>query len=253
MRELLRRSTFLKPLQALALLYGLWQLTAWCVPAWPSAHDVFRVLGADLRDPGFQHALLGSARRMAIGYTLVMAIGIGGGMLLGRLPLIDQVLGSVAVALHAIPGAAWVPLSIIWFGMTEQAVIFTILLGAAGIVMVSTDTGIREVPPLITRAARTMGAFGLRYFWFVVVPAAIPKIVDGLRLAWAFGWRALMAGELLTSVSGLGQLLNQVAKAQQLDQLLAIMLLIAAVGIGVDALIFKRLEHAVRVRWGLAS
>ena len=188
---------------------------------------------------------------MAIGYSCVVVIGIGFGLLLGRIPLLDQVLGSFAVAIHAIPGAAWVPLAIIWFGMTERAVIFTILLGAAGIVMVNTDTGIRDVPPLIRRAARTMGARGVRYFWFVVVPAAIPKIVDGLRLAWAFGWRALMAGELLTSVNGLGQRLNVVAKAQQLDQLLALMLLIALIGIAVDGLIFKRMEHAVRVRWGL--
>ncbi len=137
--------------------------------------------------------------------------------------------------------------------MTEKAVIFTILLGALGIVMVNTDTGVRQVPPLIARAAKTMGARGLNYFIFVVIPAAVPKIVDGLRLAWAFGWRALMAGELLTSVSGLGGLLNEVAKNQQLDQLLAIMLLIAGIGITVDTLIFKRLEHAVHVRWGLAE
>ena len=189
---------------------------------------------------------------MIVGYLLVMACGIAGGMLLGRIPLMDQILGSFAVAVHAIPGAAWVPLAIIWFGMTERAVVFTILLGAVGIVIVNTETGIREVPPLIARASKTLGARGLNYFWFVVVPAAIPKIVDGLRLAWAFGWRALMAGELLTSVSGLGQLLNKVAKAQQLDQLLAIMLLIAFIGVAIDGLIFKPLEHAVRVRWGLA-
>lgn len=200
----------------------------------------------------FRVALAGSLRRMAIGYVLVMGLGISGGILLGRVPLLDQIIGSLAVAIHAIPGAAWVPLAIIWFGMTERAVIFTILLGAAGIVIVNTDAGIREVPPLIRRAAKTMGARGFNYFWFVVVPAAIPKIVDGLRLAWAFGWRALMAGELLTSVPGLGQMLSRVAKAQQLDQLLAIMLLIAAIGIAVDGLIFKRLERAVRVRWGLA-
>lgn len=243
---------FLKPLQAFLLLYVLWEATVFFFPGWPSPRAVFGVLAADFQQAAFRDALAGSARRMVIGYALVMLVGVSGGLLLGRLPLIDRIMGSVAVAIHAIPGAAWVPLSIIWFGMTERAVIFTIVLGAAGIVMVQTDTGIREVPPLIARAARTMGARGVKYFWFVVVPAAIPKMVDGLRLAWAFGWRALMAGELLTSVSGLGQLLNQVAKAQQLDALLAIMLLIAAIGISIDGLIFKRLERAVRVRWGLA-
>ncbi len=252
MRESLRRATFLRPLPAFLLLYLLWEGTATVFPAWPSPRAVGHVLVDNFQQPIFRAALAGSARRMLIGYSLVMVIGVIGGLLLGRLPLLDQIMGSFAVALHAIPGAAWVPLSIIWFGVTEQAVIFTILLGAAGIVMVQTDTGIREVPPFITRAARTMGARGLKYFWFVVVPAAIPKMVDGLRLAWAFGWRALMAGELLTEISGLGQLLNQVAKAEQLDQLLAIMLLIAFIGVTVDGLVFKRLEHAVRVRWGLA-
>jgi NitT/TauT family transport system permease protein len=246
------QAALIKPLQALALLYLLWEATTLLVPAWPSPRAVVGILAADLRQPAFRAALAGSAWRMALGYALVIVVGISGGLLLGRIPLLDRIMGSVAVALHAIPGAAWVPLSIIWFGMTEQAVIFTILLGAAGIVVVSTDTGIREVPPMISRAARTMGATGVRYFWFVVVPAAIPKIVDGLRLAWAFGWRALMAGELLTSVSGLGQLLSQVAKAGQLDRLLAIMLLIAIIGVTIDGLIFKRLEHEVRVRWGLA-
>jgi NitT/TauT family transport system permease protein len=244
--------TFLKPLQALLLLYALWEATAFVFPGWPSPRAVFGALAADFQQPAFRAALAGSARRMVIGYALVMLVGVTGGLLLGRVPLIDQIIGSFAVAIHAIPGAAWVPLSIVWFGMTEWAVIFTILLGASGIVMVSTDTGIREVPPFIARASRTMGARGWKYFWFVVVPAAIPKIVDGLRLAWAFGWRALMAGELLTSVSGLGQLLSQVATTQQLDQLLAIMLLIAGIGIAVDGLVFKRLERAVRVRWGLA-
>ena len=239
--------------QALVLFVALWELAAWASSSWPSLlRVVLPVLWNDFRDPAFCQALAGSGRRMVIGYTLVMLIGISGGMLLGRVRFVDQLLGSFAVAIHAIPGAAWVPLSIIWFGMTERAVIFTVLLGATGIVMVETDTGIREVPPLILRAARTMGARGLKRFFFVEAPAAIPKIVSGLRLAWAFGWRALMAGELLTSVSGIGQRLSQVAKTQQLDQLLALMLLIAIIGILVDGLIFKRLEYEVRIRWGLA-
>ena len=235
---------------ALLLMYGLWEAIAAVFP-WPSPRAVIGTLARQLATARFQAALLNSLRRMVIGYLVVVVIGIGGGILLGRIPVMDRILGSFAVAIHAIPGAAWVPLSIMWFGMTEQAVIFTVVLGAAGVVMVSTETGIREVPPLIARAARTMGARGLRYFWFVVVPAAIPKIVDGLRLAWAFGWRALMAGELFTSVSGLGGLLNQVGKAQNMTALLALMLLIALIGIAVDYL-FKLLQHRVWVRWGLA-
>ena len=243
---------FIKSAVAVALLAALWQLTSVAVPTWPGPLRVIGLLAGHLGQPEFQHALLGSVRRMGIGYLLVMAIGISGGLVLGRVPLVDQVLGSLAVAMHAIPGAAWVPLSIIWFGMTERAVIFTIVLGAAGILIVDTDAGIREVPPLIARAARTMGARGVNYFWFVVVPSAIPKIVTGLRLAWAFGWRALMAGELFTSVTGLGQQLSAVSKTGRLDELLALMLLVAVIGIAVDGLAFKRLEHLVRVRWGLA-
>ena len=255
MATLSRRFTFLKAgktVGALMILYVLWEVTSGLFPDWPSPRDVFRTLMTQLQQDLFRAALLNSLRRMAIGYLLVMLFGITGGLFLGRIPLVDHVLGSFAVAIHAIPGAAWVPLSILWFGMTEQAVIFTILLGAVGVVIVETDTGIREVPPLIARAAKTMGARGWRYFWFVVVPAAIPKIVDGLRLAWAFGWRALMAGELFTSVSGLGGLLNQIVKTQDMNALLALMLLIAGIGIAVDA-VFKFLQHKVWVRWGLAS
>ncbi len=198
-------------------------------------------------------AILGSLRRMALGYAVVCFVGIGVGLLVGRFRLLDDLLGQVAVAIHAMPGAAWVPLAILLFGFTEAAVIFTIVLGASGIVMVHTSAGIRDVPPLILRAARVMGAQGTKMFWHVVVPAAIPRIVDGLRLAWAFGWRALMAGELLvSSVHGMGQLLSEVAKRQQMQQLLAFMLIIAAIGMMVDGLIFRKMEGSVRTRWGMA-
>lgn len=249
------RFTFLKAGKtagALVILYVLWEATSLAFPSWPSPRAVFQTLVTQLLQASFRAALLGSLRRMVIGYLLVMLFGVGGGLLLGRIPLVDHVLGSFAVAIHAIPGAAWVPLSILWFGMTEQAVIFTVLLGAAGIVMVNTDTGLREVPPLVERAARTMGARGWSYFWCIAVPAAIPKIVDGLRLAWAFGWRALMAGELFTSVNGLGGLLNQIVKTQDMRALLALMMLIAGIGVAVDA-VFKLLQHKVWVRWGLVS
>ena len=135
MRRLPKGSTFLKPVLAVLLLVALWQVTSWIASGWPSPWKVGTALWSDFCQPEFRAALSGSGRRMVIGYLLVMILGVAGGMVLGRIPLVDQILGSFAVAVHAIPGAAWVPLSIIWFGMTERAVVFTIVLGAVGIVI----------------------------------------------------------------------------------------------------------------------
>ena len=116
---------FRRPL-AWLLLIGLWECTSKVFPGWPSALEVGGILVADFQQPAFQTALLGSLRRMAIGYALVIVLGISAGMLLGRFRLLDELLGSLTVAIHAIPGAAWVPLAILWFGLTERAVILTI-------------------------------------------------------------------------------------------------------------------------------
>ncbi len=190
---------------------------------------------------------------MTVGFAGVFVLGIGTGLLLGRFHLLDEIFGTLAMALHAMPGAAWVPLAILLFGLNEAAVIFTVLLGATGIVMVNTSAGIKEVQPLLLRAARTMGARGTQIFWHVVVPSAIPRIIDGLRLAWAFGWRALMAGELMIgTLRGMGEVLNKVAKQRDLSQILAFMVVIAMISLAVDQLIFRRLENLVRTRWGTA-
>jgi NitT/TauT family transport system permease protein len=189
---------------------------------------------------------------MAIGYLAVCLAGIGLGLLLGRFRWLDDLLGTLVSALNAMPGAAWVPLAVLLFGLNEAAVIFTILLGATGIVVVNTSFGVRDVPPLILRAARTMGAGGVKIFWHVIVPAAIPRIIDGLRLAWAFGWRALMAGELLIgSIRGMGQLISEAAKQRKIEELLAYMVIIAGMGMVVDGLVFnRRIASRVRARWG---
>lgn len=208
-------------------------------------------MGWNLTDPEIVGALAGSLGRMAIGFIAVFILGIGCGMLLGRFRWLDELFGTLAMALHAMPGAAWIPLAILLFGLTQKAVIFSVLLGATGIVMVSTNAGIKEVPPLLLRAARTMGAKGAQIFWHVVVPSAVPRVVDGLRLAWAFGWRALMAGELMIgSLKGMGEILNRVAKQRDLHEILAFMVIIAAVSLAVDQLLFRRLENLIRTRWG---
>lgn len=235
------------------LAIAVWEGVSKLIPWVPSALGILKRVEENLMDPSFLAALAGSLRRMAIGYLGVCVLGVGSGLILGRYRLLDDLLGTLAVALHAVPGAAWVPLAVMIFGLNESAVIFTILLGASGVVMVNTSSGIKDVPPIILRAARTMGAKGPKIFWHVVVPAATPRIVDGLRLAWAFGWRALMAGELIiVSISGMGRFLNEAARKGQALELLSLMAIIAAIGMVVDGLIFRRLESMVRTRWGTA-
>ncbi len=235
------------------LVIAVWEALSRISPWIPSAVGVLRRVVANTTDVQILTALIGSLQRMLIGFSGVVVLGIGTGLLLGHYRILDEVFGTVAMALHAMPGAAWVPLAILLFGLTQWAVIFTVLLGATGIVMVSTSTGIKEVPPLLLRAARTMGAKGTKIFWYVVVPSAIPRIVDGLRLAWAFGWRALMAGELMIgSMRGMGEVLNRVAKQRDLHQILAFMVIIAAISLAVDHFVFRRMESFVRTRWGTA-
>ena len=234
-----------------AVFLAAWEALSRISPV-PSGFRVLGLIWANMTDAGFVSALASSLGRMAIGFTAVIFFGIGLGMLLGRYRAIDNIFGTLASALNAMPGAAWVPLAVFLFGLNQKAVIFTIILGATGIVMLNTSFGIKDVPPLLVRAARTMGADGTKLFWHVIVPASTPRIIDGLRLAWAFGWRALMAGELLVgSVRGMGQLLNQVSKEGNIEQLLAYMGILALIGMAVDGILFNRLLGGrIRARWG---
>ena len=235
------------------LILATWEALSRVSPWVPSAWGILRLVAANLTDPQVLAALGRSLLRMIAGFAGVFVLGIGAGLLLGRFRILDDVFGTVAMALHAMPGAAWVPLAVLLFGLNQWAVIFTVLLGATGIVMVSTSAGIKEVPPLLLQAARTMGAKGTKIFWHVIVPSAVPRIVDGLRLAWAFGWRALMAGELMIgSLKGMGEILSRVAKGGDLHQILAFMVIIAAMSLAVDRLIFRKMEDLIKTRWGTA-
>jgi len=194
-----------------------------------------------------------SLKRMAIGYVWVVLIGILGGLVIGRFQLLHRFFGTLVVALQAIPGIVWVPVATFFFGLTEAAVIFTIVLGGTGIVIVNTDSGVRNVPPLFVNAGQVMGARGFRLFWNVIVPAAIPKVIDGLRLAWAFGWRALMAGELIVAVGGFGRRIKSVVESRDVGELAVLIVTIGIIGFVVDELIFKKIEYNVQQKWGLAK
>ncbi len=242
----------------LAIVLGLWQ--AWCwtglvsTDALPTPGRVARALAEGVADRGYLEAFLVSARRMAVGYALSVLLGVLLGTLLAWWRTLDDMLGSFLVALQSLPSVCWFPLALLWFGPSEGAILFVLVLGAVLSITIATTAGIRQVPPLLISAAQTMGARGLPLHVHVTLPAAFPSILGGMKLGWAFAWRALMAGELLYTIagaSGLGTALQAGHRAQDMARVLSVMVLIVLLGMAVDFAFFGVLERRIRERRGL--
>ena len=174
------------------------------------------------------------------------------GLLLGRSRTLEDTLGSLILGLQTLPSICWLPLALLWFGLSERAILFVVIMGAVLSITVSTRDGMKNIPPLFIRAARTMGAYRSKIYLDVILPASLPSILTGLKLGWSFAWRSLMAGELLYVSLGLGHLLNMGRELNDMSQVIAIMLVIVAIGLLVDRLVFAPIEGRVRERWGLA-
>lgn len=237
------------------ILVILWQAISmsdiWPNNIFPSPYEV----GEDLAYMASDGSLF-----FGIGTTLVrlvvgLAIAIGGGIVLGvlmaRIETINQTLGSLVLGLQSIPSIAWVPLAILWFGLTDTGIIFVTAIGAMFAVTINTYTGIKNIDPHYIEAARNMGAKGTQLITSVLIPAAFPYMISGFKQGWAFAWRGVIGAELLFSFLGLGFLLNVGRQLNEVSQVIAIMLVIMIIGMAVDGFIFKKIENKVMSRWGL--
>jgi len=195
-------------------------------------------------------ALLHTVKRIGLGF-LVAAVG-GGllGLAMARSRRLSELVGPAVQGLQAMPSICWYPLAILWFGLNEWALLFVTVAGALFAVASATESAIRNIPPAYLRAGATMGAKGLRLYTRVVIPAAMPSLLTGLRLGWSFAWRSLMAAELLFMNMGLGFLLGQGRELVDAARVVAVILVILLVGILVDRLCFARAESALRKKWG---
>ena len=155
------------------------------------------------------------------------------------------------LGLQALPSICWLPLAILWFGLSEPAILFVVVMGSLLAVAIATEDAIAGVDPVLLRAAGTLGIRGPRFHLGVLLPAALPGILTGLKLGWSFAWRALMAGELLFVAGGLGQLLQAGRELLDAAQVMGVMASIVAIGMVVDRVLFRLLELRVRRRWGL--
>ena len=202
------------------------------------------------QDRSFPIAALASVRRILVGYCLSLLLGTTLGLLIGRFKFLDQTVGSLMVALQVLPSICWLPLAILWFGLSETAIQFVVIMGALLSIAIATDSGVKNISPIYVRAARTMGVKGLGLYTRVIFPAALPAVVTGMKLGWSFAWRSLMAGELLFVSLGLGHLLEMGRELNDMPQVVAVMIMIGATGLFFDQLVFATLERRIRRQWG---
>ncbi len=230
---------------------GLYRLRLWPSYVFPSSLSVAQSIVAGIVDGTYLRAIAISMKRILIGYGLALLVGIPLGLVLGRIRLLQDTIGTLALGLQALPSVCWLPLALLWFGLSEKAIIFVAIMGAVLALTLATADGVRNTPPLYLRAARTMGARRFQMYRSVILPASLPAIISGMKLGWSFAWRSLMAGELLYVSMGLGQLLAMGRELNDMSQVIAVMLVIITIGLIVDRLVFSPLEVRLRERWGL--
>ncbi len=206
-----------------------------------------------VRDGSLPRAVVTTALRLAFGYTLSLILGVPLGVALARSRLVKETLGPLVLGLGSVPSICWLPVAILWFGLSETAIQVVVVLGAVLPIAVATDNAVRHVPPQIEKAARTMGAHGLRLMLTVTLPAALPGILGGAKLGWTFALRSLMAGELLFVSGGLGQLLETGRDLGDTALVLAVVVAIVLLGRLSEIALFARAEREIARRWGVET
>ena len=196
-------------------------------------------------------AVLTTGLRLAVGYSVALGLGIPLGIVLARVRFLKQTIGPIVLGLSSVPSICWLPLAILWFGLSEWAIQLVVVLGAALPIAVATENSVRHVAPSIERAARTMGARGARLMFTVTLPAALPGILGGAKVGWTFALRSLMAGELLFVSGGLGQLLETGRDLGDTALVLAVVVVIVGLGRASEAVLFSPVDRAIARRWGV--
>ena len=239
-----------------AILLGVWallgKLRIWPPYLFPTPASVGEALWAGFADHSFWIGIAVTMKRMLIGYSLSVLLGMGLGLAIGSSKLLEETVGGLLVSLQSLPSICWIPLAVLWFGLSEKAILFVVLMGSLLSVTIAMEDGRKQMPKIYSMAGRNLGASGFRLFWHVLLPASLPYLLSGLKQGWAFAWRSLISGEMIFVSLGLGQLLMMGRDLNDMSQVIAVMILIIALGYLVDGLVFRTVERALHNRWGLA-
>lgn len=251
-----RGALFPSPLQVGAWLwdgFGLSYLTGnyQPVPGRPLPTN----LGQAILQKDYIPAIGASILRLVQGYAIATLIGFPTGLLIARSSLMEKTIGWLSISMQSLPSICWFPLALLWFARVSDVapVLFVTVMGSLFATIVTVADGIRNVPPLMARAGRTLGATGPRLYFSVLLPAALPGIVSGLKVGWSFAWRSLMAAELLVNNGGLGFILTRDREFGDADGVLATILVIIVIGLAVQELLFAPIQRRLQTLWGLTG
>lgn len=240
-----------------AVMIGAWEsfarLGVWSPVLFPAPSEVGRYLVGAIKDGTLLEASLVTCRRLLFGYAAGLSLGIPLGLMIARYRFVSDTLGTTALGLQTLPSVCWVPLALIWFGQSELAMVFIVIMGSVWSVILATAAGVRQVPPIYVRAAQTMGSNGLHTWLSVILPASLPSIVSGMKQGWAFAWRSLMAAEIYVTVLsgfGLGHVLHYGRELQAMDAVMGVILIIVLFGLLTDKILFAPFERFLQRRWG---
>jgi len=251
---------FLYALSFFILLAVAWHMAVragfWSPVLLPAPESVASYLWSSILDGTLEQATLVTIRRLLVGYCIGLLVGLPLGLLTARFKICEDTIGVVALGLQTLPSVCWVPLTLLWFGQTENAMLFVVVMGSLWSVVIATDNGVRHVPPIYARAARTMGSKRFHIWYAVILPASLPFLVSGMKQGWAFAWRSLMAAEIYVTILtgfGLGQLLHFGRELNSMDQVIGIMFVIVVIGLLVDKILFSPWEAFLHRRWGTSG
>jgi len=247
-------------LAAIAIGLFVWQAVVWT--GWkpryilPPPSEVIPRLGEELGKGTTWSAIATTMRRAVTGFSLAVAVGTVIGLLVLRSKVLRSAVGSLITGLQTMPSIAWFPLALVLFSQSEAAILFVVVVGAAPSIANGLINGVDQIPPLLLRAGRVLGARGLSSYRHVVLPAALPSFVGGLKQGWAFAWRSLMAGELLVIIANkpsIGSRLQFERDFADYAGMMAVMLIILVIGVLVDAVAFASIERTIGRRRGLTG
>ena len=247
-------------LAALGALLVVWQV-AYLLElkppyALPSPADTWQTLLGTIQDGSAWRAVTLSVQRAAVGFAMSVVVGVAIGIALAASPLLRRAFGPIITGLQSLPSVAWVPAAIIWFQLTDATMYAVILLGAVPSIVNGLLAGTDQVPPLYLRVGQVLGATGWTRIRFVLLPAALPGFLGGLKQGWAFAWRSLMAAELIVQTglgTGLGQILDLGRVTSDMSLVIASIGLIFLVGIVIELVVFAPLERHVLHSRGLTG